>query len=67
MVVVETRNQTVVWYQGAYKQGDLAYKRNQGGSPNWDYMYCYMGHWVEVCFDQQNKPNQGTSLLLLEW
>ena len=30
-------------------------------------MYCCIGHWVVVCFDQQNFPDQKTSLLLLEW
>ena len=36
--MVEMRNQTVVWHQGACKQGDLASKRDLGGSSNWDYM-----------------------------
>ena len=46
MAVVEIRNQTVVWHQGAHKQGDLASKRDSGDSFNWDYMYYHMGHWV---------------------
>ena len=28
VAMVEMRNQTVVWLQGAYKQGDLASKRD---------------------------------------
>ena len=29
MAMVEMRNQTVGWHQGAYKQGDLASKRDK--------------------------------------
>ena len=67
MAVVEMGNHSVVVHQGGHEMEGLASKRDWDDFSSWGYMYFYMGHWVVVCFDQQNLPDQKTSILLLEW
>ena len=67
VAVVEMGKHSVVVNQGGHELEGLAYKSDWDDISNSDYMYCCMRHWVVVCFDQQNWPNQGTSLLLLQW
>ena len=44
VAVVEMRNQTVVWHQGAHRQGDLVSRRGLGDSSSWNCRYYCMGH-----------------------
>ena len=44
MAMVEVRHQTVVWYQGAHKQGGYVSRRDWGDSSNWNCMYYRMVH-----------------------
>ena len=64
--MVEMGNHSVVMHQGGYELEGLDSKRDWDDFSSWGCLYCCMGHWVVVCFDQQNLP-QKTSLLLLEW
>ena len=67
VAVVEMGNHFVVVHQGGHELEGLASKRDWDDFSSWGCMYCCMGHWVVVFFDQQNLPDQKTSLLLLEW
>ena len=52
VVVVEMRNQTVVWHLMAHRQGGWVSRRALGDSSNWNCRYYHMGHWVVVaCID----------------
>ena len=44
VVVVEMRNQTMVWHLGAHKQGDWVSRRGYSDSSNWNRRYYHMGH-----------------------
>ena len=44
MVVVKMRNRTVVWHQGAHRQGDWVSRRDWGDSSNWNCRHYRMGH-----------------------
>ena len=44
VVVVEMRNQTVIWHQGAHRQEDWVSRRGKGDSSNWNCRYYHMGH-----------------------
>ena len=67
MAMVEMGNHSTLVHQGEHELEGLASKRDWDDFSNWGCMYCFIGHWVVVFFDQQNLPNQKTSLLLLEW
>ena len=65
--MVEMGNYSVVVHQGGHELEGMASKRDWDVFSNWGCMYGFMGHWVVVCFDQQNFPDHKTSPLLLEW
>ena len=44
VVVVEMRNQIVVWHLGAHRQGDWVSRKGYGDSFNWNCRYYHMGH-----------------------
>ena len=56
--MVEMGNQSVVVHQGGHELEGLAFKRDWDDFSSWGCIYCCMGHWVVVCFDQQNLPDQ---------
>ena len=54
VVVVEVRNQTVVWHLVAHRHGDWVSKRCYGDSSNWNSRYYHIWHWVvEAYIDLQ--------------
>ena len=54
VVVVEMRNQTVVWHLGAHRQEDWVSRRGYGDFSNWNCRYYHMGNWVVACIDLQH-------------
>ena len=50
VVVVEMRNQIVVWNLMPHTQGGWVSRRGKGDSSNWNCRYYHMGHWVVEAF-----------------